>query len=228
MDNRNTVTINGKTVPINDYVNRQIGKEIDRELKDSFNSGKGHPLINFIPVRGTTMEKKNQPSIIYRFIKHLLMNNGKEFTNSEMAKALGYKAANRTSYSASRFKDFVINSGDADGVFRINQEGRSVMFSCIAHSIDNPEQWAQKFYIKFKEYERVHESIKREEKKSGKRISRNYDIAKRNAKKDLVKKPEEEVSVVPSILNPIPQANGNPVDIPIHISITVSVDLKKD
>ena len=149
------------------------------------------------------MEKK-EPTM-RKILKFLLDNTMVEFTSKEIAESIKRTGI---SYHTSRLKAFIMGNEDTADILKIRvAKGRESVFMCKAKSIDDPEEWATKLYNDYLAWER------------------GEVVGKGKAAKPKVpprqKEDKKEVSVPVSFV----YNNEKPVEIPVNIRITISVDI---
>lgn len=224
MDSSRNITVNGK--PLNMYIDRQSGKRVDRamgafkeNMTRSVRSG-AHSLASYIPTRGTTMEneKKVEDTLGWKAFYVLLSHPGTGYTTATLSKAMD-RQANSVSVYTSKISKWIMESGEVDDVFKVDKIGNSVSITCKVHSIDNPRTWATKYHKALLEFDRVRYAIRQEEKAKKKLRLGLKKSTESNAQPETIEASEPVSNV---------HYNGNPVDIPIRISITVAVNFEKD
>lgn len=146
------------------------------------------------------MAKKQ--STMQRIIKFLLDNTMVEFTSKEIGQGISQAGI---SYHTSRLKAFIMDNKDASDILQVRVASkRESVFMSKAKSVDDSDEWATKLYNDYLAWER------------------GGSVKKKNSKAVAVQKEnKEEVSVPVSFV----YNNEAPIEIPINIKITISVDI---
>ena len=147
------------------------------------------------------MVKKEATMI--KVIKFLLDNTGVEFTSKEISESIKRSGI---SYHTSRLKAFILGNEDASDILKVRVvKGRESVFMCKAEIVDNPDEWAAKLYQDYLAWER------------GGKVKETKLKATPKPKEDNKK----EVSVPVSFV----YNNEEPIEIPINLKITVSIEV---
>ena len=150
------------------------------------------------------MEKK-EPTM-RMILKFLLDNTMVEFTSKEIAKSIKRSGI---SYHTSRLKAFITDNKDVADILKVRiAKGRESVFMCKAESIDNSDEWADRYYNDYLVWER--------------------DQNVKEAKPRAAKKPKEDKKEIsaPAVPGSFVYNNEKPVEIPINLKITISVKVE--
>ena len=160
--------------------------------------------------------KNAGPSNSYRFLEFLFKNPNKLLQNTAIAEGIKVKRTS-LSYTGSRMKDFIQTSGKCENVLKVViQNGRRIYFKCVLPTVDNVENWANKYHKLYKEFNLEWDRNRQGRDKKGSKLVTKAESA-----------PALPANNSFENMRQLANTGGNPIDVPINIAITVSVNFRK-